>query len=598
MSDQAPRHTDARERDDLDEMLDEIEAHPEARAAYEDALLRDELVASLVKARKRRSQKAVAAAMGTTQSAISDIENGRVDPRLSTLQRYARAAGKRLAVMLREGNEVPGDIDRPELLTLAVELAEEKHLGPVLTELVRKGAKTGPRSPADLAKTTGLPEPTVGYTMHRLFETGWLELVQARSRESRFSLTDDRGLMIGMSISRDHVDAVLTSLTTTQVIAQAEQPLPDPTPRSVVRAVVDLVHELGDQTQEGQEIVGLGVVLAGRIHRPSGTVYFAPDLQTDKEPWKEVTLEAELEQAMHGEAFGHAGNRVVVENDANALAMYEYLLAGEDVSVVTVLMSESEKGIGGGLIVNRDIVRGVNGVGGEIGHVIVDPAGKPCRCGAHGCLETVASAGAIVETISAAEDIGAAPPGNLSDAAALVQRGTSSAANAFAAAGEALGRVLSSVAAVIGAPRLVIFGPPQLIQESIFASAREFLNGVRRTYGHAILGVSQDVSAKLLERSTLPKAAAATAVHEFLSEPRQWIPTIGRPTISDRDRQPQIGAAKSAGARFRPKRNLVTAYLPSRRGLPTAFVCSLHPSSAGCHGARDRYSSSRPRPSE
>lgn len=534
MSDQAPRRASAREPDDLDEMLEEIAADPDARAAYEDAVLRDELLESLVNARKRRSQKAVATAMGTTQSAISDIENGRVDPRLSTLQRYARAVGKRLAVMLSEGNEVPADLAQAdvELLALAVELTEEKNLGGILTELVRKGAKTGPQSSADVARMTGLPELTVGHTMHRLFETGWLELVQVKSRESRFSLSDDRGLMIGISVSREHVDAVLTSLTTRQVIADAERSLPDPTPRSVVQAVVDLVHELQDEAEAGQEIVGLGLVLAGRILRPSGIVYFAPDLQTDKEPWKEVALEAELEQATHGEAFGHAGNRVVVENDANALAMHEYLLAGEDQSVVIVLMSEGGEGIGSGLVVNGDIVHGDDGVGGEIGHLIVDPEGKPCRCGAHGCLETVASASAIVEVIRGAREIAAAPIESLSDASAVVQGGASTAAMAFARAGEALGRVLSSVTAVVGAPHLVIFGPPQLTQESDLASAREFLDGVRRTHGHAILGVNQDVLPRVLERSTLPKAAAATAVHEFISEPRQWVPTIARPTIS------------------------------------------------------------------
>lgn len=554
MSDRAPRPTAAREPDDLDEMLDEIAADPDARAAYEDALLREELLQSLVNARKRRPQRAIATAMGTTQSAISDIENGRVDPRLSTLQRYARAAGRRLAVMLSEGNGVPGDLDKPELLALAVELTEEKNLEGILTELVRKGAKTGPQSPAEVARMTGLPEPTVGHTMHQLFETGWLERVQAKSRESRFNLSDDRGLMMGMSLSREHVGAVLTSLTTRQVIADVERPLPDPGPRSVVRAVVGLVHELRDKVEAGQEIVGLGVVLAGRIRRPSGTVYFAPDLQTDKEPWKEVTLEAELEQATRGEALGHAGNRVVVENDANALAMHEYLLAGEDQSVVVVLMSESGQGIGSGLVVNGEIVHGVDGVGGEIGHIIVDPEGQPCRCGATGCLETVASASAIVKAISRPPETAAVPIEGLSDASALVQEGASDAAMAFAEAGEALGRVLSSVKAVVGAPRLVIFGPPQLTRETDFTSAREFLDGVRRTHDHPILGVNQDVLPRVLERSTLPKAAAATAVYEFISEPRQWIPTIARPTISSRERQPQTRTGKSMKVRHRQKK--------------------------------------------
>jgi predicted NBD/HSP70 family sugar kinase len=371
--------------------------------------------------------------------------------------------------------------------------------------------------------------------------------------------------MIGVSLGRDRVDAVLTSLTTRQVIAAVERSLPDPTPRSIVRAVVDLVHELRGKAETGQEIVGLGVALAGRINRPSGIVYFAPDLQTDKEPWKEVALEAELEQATSGEAFGHPGNRVVVENDANALAMHEYLLAGEDRSVVIVLMSESGEGIGSGLVVNGAIVHGVDGVGGEIGHIIVDPEGKPCRCGAHGCLETVASASAIVEVIREAREIAAVPIESLSDASALLQGGVLTTAMAFASAGEALGRVLSSVTAVVGAPHLVIVGPPQLTQESDFVSAREFLDGVRRTHGHAILGINQDVLPRVLQRSTLPKAAAATAVHEFLSEPRQWIPTIARPTISDRERQLQMRTARRTGFRLLPKGGSLAAYLPSRR---------------------------------
>src|SRR5687767_12206665 len=87
-----------RERDDLDEMIDEIAADPVAYAAYEDTLRRKGLLRGLVEARGNASQQAIADKMGTTQSAVSDIENGRVDPRLSTLQRYARAVDRRLEV--------------------------------------------------------------------------------------------------------------------------------------------------------------------------------------------------------------------------------------------------------------------------------------------------------------------------------------------------------------------------------------------------------------------------------------------------------------------------------------------------------------------
>lgn len=112
MSHQDPAEGEGRagERDDLDQMLSEVAADPLARGAYEDLRHREELLKSLIRERRGHSQSAVAAAMGTTQSAVSDIENGRVDPRLSTLQRYARAIGRRLEARLRsadESGEVP-----------------------------------------------------------------------------------------------------------------------------------------------------------------------------------------------------------------------------------------------------------------------------------------------------------------------------------------------------------------------------------------------------------------------------------------------------------------------------------------------------------
>jgi ribosome-binding protein aMBF1 (putative translation factor) len=90
------------ERDDLDHFLEEELRDPEFRAAYEDAAARSALLRALVNRRGERgiSQSEVAARMGTTQSAVSDLERGATDPRLSTLQRYARALGYQLSVQL------------------------------------------------------------------------------------------------------------------------------------------------------------------------------------------------------------------------------------------------------------------------------------------------------------------------------------------------------------------------------------------------------------------------------------------------------------------------------------------------------------------
>lgn len=101
------KRTDDEDRDDFDEYLDESLRDPGFRAAYEDAEARSHLMDSLVRVRRclRLTQTEVAKRMQTTQSFVSEFENGATDPHLSTLQRYARAVTVRLHVKI----EMPTD---------------------------------------------------------------------------------------------------------------------------------------------------------------------------------------------------------------------------------------------------------------------------------------------------------------------------------------------------------------------------------------------------------------------------------------------------------------------------------------------------------
>src|SRR5271165_188284 len=85
--------------DDLDVYLDAQQESQDFLEAYEDAGLRERLLRSLLLARHQAqlTQSAVADRMGTTQSAVSELESGLADARFSTLQRYARAASCRIA---------------------------------------------------------------------------------------------------------------------------------------------------------------------------------------------------------------------------------------------------------------------------------------------------------------------------------------------------------------------------------------------------------------------------------------------------------------------------------------------------------------------
>lgn len=84
------------------------------------------------------------------------------------------------------------------------------------------------------------------------------------------------------------------------------------------------------------------------------------------------------------------GVPVVLENDANAAALGEYV-GGAGRSFENIVYITVSTGVGGGIIVGGEILRGVAGSAGELGHAIVQPDGFLCNCGSNGCLETICS---------------------------------------------------------------------------------------------------------------------------------------------------------------------------------------------------------------
>src|SRR4051812_25460092 len=111
-------------------------------------------------------------------------------------------------------------------------------------------------------------------------------------------------------------------------------------------------------------------------------VVFAPNLAWRDEPLKEK-LQKELDLP------------VIVENDANAAAWAEFTFgAGEDVE--DLLMLTVGTGVGGGVVIDGELVRGGFGMGGEVGHITMVPGGVVCGCGNLGCLESYGSGRALV----------------------------------------------------------------------------------------------------------------------------------------------------------------------------------------------------------
>jgi glucokinase len=135
--------------------------------------------------------------------------------------------------------------------------------------------------------------------------------------------------------------------------------------------------------EAGGELQGIGIGCTGPVNPQAGTignVEFLPG-------WEGADLAGELS--------GVFGVPVAIENDADAVALGEAAWgAGRGArSFVYVTVGT---GIGGGLVLDGKLYRGVTGAHPEIGHHVVDPAGPACFCGAHGCWESLASGPAMV----------------------------------------------------------------------------------------------------------------------------------------------------------------------------------------------------------
>ncbi len=138
-------------------------------------------------------------------------------------------------------------------------------------------------------------------------------------------------------------------------------------------------EKMKEEGMEASDVAGVGIGVPGPVDS-KGVIHKAANLG-----WGEFSISEEL-----GGLLG--GIRVMAGNDANVAALGEMWQGGGKGcrNLVAVTLGT---GVGGGIIVDGEILTGATGAGGEIGHIhIVDDESEACGCGNHGCLEQYASA--------------------------------------------------------------------------------------------------------------------------------------------------------------------------------------------------------------
>jgi predicted NBD/HSP70 family sugar kinase len=245
--------------------------------------------------------------------------------------------------------------------------------------------RQAPLSRADLARCSGLQPSTVSAIIDELIEEGWVTEGVGHAPRGR------RPRLLHLNVERAGILAVDLRPETTTVglagvdarfVKQASWRTPDD-PRAFVQALARTVREL--RAAYPQILCeGMGVSLPGRVDR-DGRLLFAPNLR-----WGQVPIRALIEAAIE--------LPVVVENAANACALAELWFGGHPESHRNLIAVTISEGIGVGLLMNGQLVRGGDAMAGEFGHVTLDEDGPRCPCGKRGCWERYASNSAAVQS--------------------------------------------------------------------------------------------------------------------------------------------------------------------------------------------------------
>lgn len=263
-----------------------------------------------------------------------------------------------------------------------------------------------------------------------------------------------------------------------------------PTPRTadgdeVARALLDLVAPLVAERRPA----ALGVASAGPIDTAAGTV--SP---VNIPAWRGYPLMARIRAAVPGVPAALVG-------DAVAMAAGEHWRGGGTGSTALLGIVVST-GIGGGLVLRGEPYPGPTGNAGHFGHVVVDPNGPPCPCGARGCVEVLAAGPAMARW--AAEQ--GWPGSDARELAESARAGDPIALAAFERGADALAAGIVTVAAICDLDRVVIAGGVAESGEVLFGPVR------RKVAEHAHLDFVQAIR---VERAVLGGDAGLVGAARF-----------------------------------------------------------------------------------
>lgn len=235
-----------------------------------------------------------------------------------------------------------------------------------------------------------------------------------------------------------------------------------------VKAVMQIVEQVG----------GIEKIHAMGIGAPGGNYYHGTIEQAANLEWaKGIVPLADM-------FASRLDIPVAITNDANAAAMGE-MIYGEAVGMKNFVELTLGTGVGSGIVANGQLIYGCDGFAGELGHMVVEPEGRPCGCGRKGCLETYCSATGVVRTTVAmleestdATSLRDIPREELTsyDVYKAAMAGDAMAQEVFRQTGRRIGVACANIATFLSPEAFIFFGGLAQADDLLFRPMEEAYN--------------------------------------------------------------------------------------------------------------------------
>lgn len=329
-----------------------------------------------------------------------------------------------------------------------------QHRATAASRLLTLVHRRGPLTRADLTTELGLARSAIGTALDELLDLGLIHIGQqarpanvptTRGRPSpEVSVRPDGPVAVAVQLSRGRIQAAAIGLGQAVEDLHAPVPLGETSPDAAIEQVARLVADLRERS--ARPVAGIGVAMPGFVRASDGFLLSSLHLG-----WSDIPLASWLTELIPD------APPVVVGRSSGLAALAEFHYGAGRGAVNLLGLNCEHVGIGGGLIADRRPLAGA-GQALEAGHVIVESSGRPCPCGATGCLELYADGRSFLRAAGVVEDDLRAAHAEVDRRLAAAGEGERVAVEAVRTTSGHLATGLSTLINVLNPDRVVLTG--------------------------------------------------------------------------------------------------------------------------------------------